>query len=302
MPIVGGVIKPLNRGATVDSKHMQHWYGQRCSSASLTTVGVPIIGRMYVHKKAAEAFVGVLAEIEAAGIGHLIDLKDYRASGGTYNCRLTRGSNLWSPHAWGVAVDINVFHKARRDGTEYYADTTNFKCASWEVAPSLKTLAQHFNRWGFAWGGHFNSYLDPMHFEATEITLKILSDGGPAGPDVARLVVRLPGDQNVAAPIFRAGKHYLSVRDVARLFGRRLVDHRERDGKLYLALPTDNDIWGTGGTGAARLVVLLPGHENVATPLFENGTHYLAVQDVARLFGVTVVDHVAHDGKLYLTD
>lgn len=53
------------------------------------------------------------------------------------------------------------------------------------------------------------------------------------------------------------------------------------------------------GPGPARLVVLLPGHENHATPLFYNGQHWLQVWDVARMFGVTLHDRRATDEKLY---
>jgi len=240
MPIRNGVIKPLDRSGAVDRTHMAYWFQRRCDANNLTTVAVPIIGRMYVHKRVAEAFVLVMESIERAGLGHLIDLADYRASGGTYNCRKTRGSSVWSPHAWGTAVDINVKHKARRDGTEYVSSGINFKCAAWEVAPSLKALAPHFNNWGFAWGGHFNCYLDPMHFEATELTVAKLEQGDTSGgPGPARLVVMLPGSEQTAVPIFRDGQHYITVRDAARLMGRELVDHRTDQGKIYLAEPED---------------------------------------------------------------
>lgn len=52
--------------------------------------------------------------------------------------------------------------------------------------------------------------------------------------------------------------------------------------------------------GPARLVVLLPGSDRHAQPLYHEGTHYLSVRDVARMFGVDVIDRRAQDGKIYL--
>ena len=52
--------------------------------------------------------------------------------------------------------------------------------------------------------------------------------------------------------------------------------------------------------GPARLVVLLPGSDRNAQPLFHEGTHYLSVRDVGRMFGVDVIDRRATDGKIYL--
>ena len=57
----------------------------------------------------------------------------------------------------------------------------------------------------------------------------------------ARLVVLLPGYENTAVPIMVDGQHYVSVRDVARLFDLELVDHRAKDGKLYLKPREEGD-------------------------------------------------------------
>jgi len=55
------------------------------------------------------------------------------------------------------------------------------------------------------------------------------------GSKAARLVVVLPGHENVMEPLFHGDEHWVRVRDVARAFDRELVDHRADDGKLYLA-------------------------------------------------------------------
>ncbi len=56
------------------------------------------------------------------------------------------------------------------------------------------------------------------------------------------------------------------------------------------------------GPTPARLVVLLPGYEHTAAPMFQNGTHYLTVRQVADLFGLDLIDNRATNGKLYLRE
>ncbi len=177
MPIRNALIKPLVRSSWRKGPgYVSHWFGKRCDAAGLTTVEVPRLRRVYVHKRVAEAFREVLLSIAAAGIDHLIDLSDY---GGTYCCRKVRGGSAASPHSWGIAIDLNVHHFLASDDTEIVkTGRTNFHCAAHEVAPSLEALAPFFNAWGFTWGGDWNTkYLDPMHFEATELTVKILEGG-----------------------------------------------------------------------------------------------------------------------------
>lgn len=238
MPIdSNGIIKPLSRSAAkIDTREgVGYWFGRACDGGNLTTVSVPIIGRAYVHKRIAEAFVGVFRDIEAAGDAGLVDLDDY---GGTYNCRNVRGSTVKSPHAWGIAMDLNVHAFRAADGSEYRSSSaTNFHCRRDQIAPSLLALAAYFTHWGFSWGGNWNAaYIDPMHFEATEQTIFVLDAGGPDVPTtkVARKVVVLPGYERAMDPIFHEDTHYVSVRDVAAAFDYELIDRREEDGKLYL--------------------------------------------------------------------
>jgi len=241
MPIRDGVIKPLRRTGTIDAGHVRYWFGRRCDGGSLVTAGLPIVGRATVHREIADAMIGWLHDVQKAGEEHLVDLDDY---GGTYNCRATRGSRTPSPHSWGIAIDLNVHHLCNNSGKEYRAARWNFHCEPYEVPGSCRRLARYANRWGFAWGGHFSRpYLDPMHYEATELTLQILRDGGPTGDRLgaARLVVALPGYENTAEPLFIDGTHYISVRDAARLMGWELIDRRAKDGKLYLRKEGEDD-------------------------------------------------------------
>jgi hypothetical protein len=73
-----------------------------------------------------------------------------QADTGAYNCRLIAGSDVWSNHAWGLAIDIN-----------------------WQLNPMRRPLTtnipvwmrQLFNRFGFAWGGDYSGTPDAMHME-----------------------------------------------------------------------------------------------------------------------------------------
>lgn len=294
---IDGTIHPLR------SSELPKVFGRPCNSRLLRTVSLPIIGRVTVHVRVIDAYRKVFADIEAAGAAHLIDLNDF---GGTYNCRRTRYSALWSPHAYGIAIDLNVHH-LQVGNREVISDGTNFRCARHQIPHSLRELNDRFFApCGFAWGGNFRTYADPMHFEACDVTLEVmesLPSPDSTGNRPARLVVLLPGYENYAAPRLFDGQHWLTVRDVARMFGYRVADRRGLDGKLYL-VPGDRQhpevLQGIGSSSPARLVVRLPGYERHATPRFADGQHWLSVRDVARMFDYQLRDRRDIDGKLYL--
>lgn len=174
MPVTNGIIKPLKRGGSKsDPAQVAYWFGSACNAAQLTSVTVPILDRVYVHRRVADAFRRVFASIEAAGLSELVDKADY---GGTYVCRTVRGSTAKSPHSWGIAIDLNVHH-LQVTGEDRRTQATNFRCGPGQVAESLSQLAPHFEAYGFSWGGRWSSYLDPMHFEATELTVRHLEGG-----------------------------------------------------------------------------------------------------------------------------
>jgi peptidoglycan hydrolase-like protein with peptidoglycan-binding domain len=69
---------------------------------------------------------------------------------GAYNCRKIAGTTTWSNHAWGLAVDANW------QTNPFTADLRTDR-PSWEI--------QRWNRFGFAWGGHYTGRKDAMHTE-----------------------------------------------------------------------------------------------------------------------------------------
>jgi hypothetical protein len=120
---------------------------------------------------------------------------------GAYNCRPIGGTRIASNHSWGLAVDVN-----------------------WQLNPMRKPLTtnipgwmvQLWNRYGFAWGGHYTGKPDPMHFEFM---------GGPADADemTARAIAELGAGRapvaDTARPALRAGATGDAVTALQRLLG-----------------------------------------------------------------------------------
>lgn len=63
-----------------------------------------------------------------------------------YNCRYVAGTNRWSTHAWGIAVDVSSAHEP------------NGQCTSSVNRYHADIWRNHRWKWGKAW-------CDPMHFQ-----------------------------------------------------------------------------------------------------------------------------------------
>jgi hypothetical protein len=169
MPVIDGIIKPIANG------DLESWWGAH-GTGNLTAVNCAVMGEVQFNRRAAAALVAVWQSLSDAGLGHLVDMQDWAASGGTWNDRPIAGTDLWSPHAYGCAIDINTNHVGNlATGQEWIAESgSNYKCDPALIAPSLHTLAPYFHAWGFSWGGEWSGYIDPMHYEATELTCALL--------------------------------------------------------------------------------------------------------------------------------
>lgn len=96
--------------------------------------------------------------------------------GGTFNWRPIAGSDALSPHAFGIAIDINV-----RYGDYWRWDAEN-KGQPRYVNRIPREIVDVFERHGFIWGGKWSCY-DTMHFEyRPELLLA-------ADPDFGKLAV-----------------------------------------------------------------------------------------------------------------
>ena len=108
--------------------------------ANLVTRKVPLLGRVRCHKLVVGDLGKAMADLERQRLGGLVDVGDFRRSGGCWSPRLlrdARGGKL-SRHAWGIAVALKVTGDERL----------------------VRTMAQH----GFVWGGGF-ARPDATHFE-----------------------------------------------------------------------------------------------------------------------------------------
>ncbi|MDH3471114.1 MAG: M15 family metallopeptidase [Acidimicrobiia bacterium] len=86
----------------------------------------------------------------------------------SFVCRPAVGSNNWSQHAYGLAIDINPFHNPYLKAdlvlpelASAYTDRQNLR-PGMVVEGDIVTGA--FFAIGFGWGGHWNSLKDWMHF------------------------------------------------------------------------------------------------------------------------------------------
>ncbi|QBI20965.1 hypothetical protein ER308_16215 [Egibacter rhizosphaerae] len=86
-----------------------------------------------------------------------------------FNCRPITGSNTWSEHSFGTAIDLNpVQNPYRRDGEvlppagEAYLDRGNERPG---MIVEGDAVVEAFDARGWEWGGRWRSLDDWMHFE-----------------------------------------------------------------------------------------------------------------------------------------
>jgi len=86
-------------------------------------------------------------------------MKYLRPSAGTYHCRTIAGTERFSVHAFGAAVDINAKYGDywRWSAPEAGAGLVYRNRVPWEI---IEIFEQH----GFIWGGKWYHY-DTLHFE-----------------------------------------------------------------------------------------------------------------------------------------
>jgi LysM repeat protein len=87
-----------------------------------------------------------------------------------YNCRPVGGTDVWSEHAFGTAIDINPLQNPMiRNGAvspaagRYYLDRSRYLIGM--VHP--EGAARAFTANGYFWGGQWRNLKDYMHFSVT---------------------------------------------------------------------------------------------------------------------------------------
>ena len=137
-------------------------------------------GELIVNARFAEDIVGVFEKLHAARFP-VEQLKvttqeelDAPPTGdgngsGAFGCREAVGSDNWSRHAYGLAIDINPFHNPYikdwliiPELAEAYLDRER-DLPGMVVAGGI--VVEAFAEIGWSWGGNWNSLKDWMHFD-----------------------------------------------------------------------------------------------------------------------------------------
>lgn len=89
-----------------------------------------------------------------------------------FNCRNVAGTNTWSQHAYGRAIDINPVENpyVRSDGSASPAEGSRYADRSHKHKGMIHAgdaTTRAFGRQGWGWGGNWSSAKDYQHFSAT---------------------------------------------------------------------------------------------------------------------------------------
>ncbi|TDC44597.1 M15 family peptidase [Actinomadura sp. KC345] len=139
-------------------------------------------GRLVVNAEAAEDLVGVFRKLYNARypIERMEPVDKYRGSDfqsieanntSAFNCRQATGSNSFSQHAYGLAVDINPCQNpyVYADGRIAHEDCTKFKNRD-RKAPGMihagDKVVDAFDSIGWGWGGEWSGAKDYQHFSS----------------------------------------------------------------------------------------------------------------------------------------
>ena len=141
--------------------------------------GKPRIGRIVVAQRVADDVVGVFLKLWAARfpIRRLQPVSAYRgddqasmAADNTsgFNCRFVGGTNRWSMHAYGEAIDVNTVENPYVRGSTVsppagraYLDRSRYRKG---MAVRDGVLVRAFAAAGWKWGASFGDY---QHFSTT---------------------------------------------------------------------------------------------------------------------------------------
>jgi hypothetical protein len=118
-------------------------------TVGLDCYGSSFRGNITIHKAAAQPLADAFAEIEAAGLQHLL-----LSWGGSFVPRRIRGSDALSNHAYGLAFDVNMAQNGLGVVPALAGNTG-----------TVRPLVPIFEKHGFYWGGWYRSRKDGMHFE-----------------------------------------------------------------------------------------------------------------------------------------
>jgi len=89
---------------------------------------------------------------------------------GAFNCRPTRGSTVWSQHAYGLAIDVNPFQNPYvKDAVVLPELASAYVDRSWHrpgMILARGAVVRAFATIGWQWGGDYRALKDLQHFSA----------------------------------------------------------------------------------------------------------------------------------------
>ena len=141
---------------------LEWWDGYRCNRTDL--VDVNVLGRypVRIQRPAVNALYALDAVLRATGYPMPT------GPTGSYNCRKIGGSDLWSLHAYGIAVDIDYANNPyiRGDTLEPgWGTDPRWRITEAQVDAVLSITNSEGGRlWKWLGYGMRNA-IDPMHFE-----------------------------------------------------------------------------------------------------------------------------------------
>jgi D-alanyl-D-alanine carboxypeptidase len=139
-------------------------------------------GRLIVHEDVAPDVLGVLRRLYRARfpIRRMVPVDAYGGSDfrsieadntSAFNCRVVEGTNRWSEHAYGRAIDLNPIENPYVSGgrTSHrasvpYLDRSRRRPG---MAYDGGALVESFRAIGWGWGGDWTGVKDYQHFSAS---------------------------------------------------------------------------------------------------------------------------------------
>jgi hypothetical protein len=130
-------------------------------------------GPLIVDASLADEVLKIFTEIAVDGSYRIERLQLIDAYGGdAFNCRLTTGAKTMSAHARGRAIDVNPLINPYVDkkGTSHKKSVgfvTKQQRAKSDAAGMIKAdglVVKTFKKYGWKWGGEWNSIKDYQHF------------------------------------------------------------------------------------------------------------------------------------------
>jgi hypothetical protein len=143
--------------------------------------GRPRTGRLVVHREVAGEVLGAFRRLFAERFPirrmWLVDAfgaSDFRSieadNTSAFNCRPVEGTNRWSEHAYGRAIDVNPIENPYVSGgrTSHRASVRYLDRSPYRPGMAVEggALVRAFDAAGWGWGGRWSSPQDYQHFSA----------------------------------------------------------------------------------------------------------------------------------------